>query len=352
MMRVVVVGGGVMGSSAAWHLSSRGARVTLLERFHPGHTEGSSHGTARIFRLAYADPFYVDLAARALPLWRRLEQETGTDLLTLTGEVDHGPQETIHELHRVLRTAGHPGDLLTPADAADRWPGLRFDTAVLWHPTAGRLHADHAVAAFQRAAASNGADLRYGARVVAVRAAGDSHVEVTIEDDVSLQADAAVVAVGGWAPTLIEGLPPVRVTQEQPVHFPAPNPLSWPSFIHHVDPPVYGLGTVAGVKVGLHGAGPVVDPDHRDRTPSPEALARVCSYAAHWLPGVDISRPQPETCLYTTTVDEDFLIDRIGPVTVLAGFSGHGFKFASAVGELAADLVTGSPAPARFSFRP
>ncbi|MYR36844.1 FAD-dependent oxidoreductase, partial [Streptomyces sp. SID4944] len=84
---VLVVGGGLMGASAAWRLSARGHRVTVLERFGPGHDRGSSHGTSRIFRLAYAEPSYTELALRALPLWRRLEEESGRPVLTLTGAV-------------------------------------------------------------------------------------------------------------------------------------------------------------------------------------------------------------------------------------------------------------------------
>src|ERR1700709_379232 len=120
--RVVVIGGGVMGASAAWHLAGRGHDATLREQYQPGHTEGSSHGSSRIFRLAYPDPFYVSLAARALPLWRQLEQESGLELLSLTGAVDHGPTAAIEALHGELRAGGHAARLLTPEQAAERWP--------------------------------------------------------------------------------------------------------------------------------------------------------------------------------------------------------------------------------------
>jgi sarcosine oxidase len=179
-------------------------------------------------------------------------------------------------------------------------------------------------------------------------------------------ADAVVVAVGGWAPGLaartVAGVPPLRVTREQPVHFPAPDALQWPSFIHHgvVRPGVvrpggetigvYGLGSIDGVKVGFHGVGPTVDPDDPDRAPDPAAQERIREYAAAWLPGVDATAPTANTCLYTTTPDHDFVVDRDGPVTVLAGFSGHGFKFAPAIGDLAADLVAGTAGPPRFAL--
>ena len=112
MKRVVVIGGGVMGSAAAWQLASRGIDVTLLEQFRPGHTNGSSHGSSRIFRLAYPDPFYVTLAARALPLWRQVEYESGQAVLTLTGAVDHGPARRPRRCTPTLRKAGHPSQVL------------------------------------------------------------------------------------------------------------------------------------------------------------------------------------------------------------------------------------------------
>jgi len=360
--RTVVVGGGVMGSSAAWQLASRGHDVTLLEQFQPGHDRGSSHGSSRIFRLAYPDPFYVDLAARALGLWRQLEADTGSPVLTLTGAVDHGPPSSIGPVAEALVAAGHRAEFLSPAQAAERWPGLRVDTGAVYHAEGGRLHADHAVRALQQAATRRGAEVRHGARAATISARSDGRVEVVTADEQSFVADRVVVAVGGWAPRtlagLVEGLPRMRVTQEQPAHFPAENPLGWPSFIHHgpatllpgID--VYGLGSVDGVKVGFHGVGPLVtDPTDRDRSIDLAAQRRLQEYASAWLPGVDPERPESTTCLYTTTPDHDFVIDRQGPIVVLAGFSGHGFKFGSLIGELAADLADDRPGLSRFALR-
>jgi sarcosine oxidase len=358
---VVVIGGGVMGSSAAWHLASRGLDVILLERSAPGHTEGASHGSARIFRLAYPDAFSVGLAARALPLWRRLEQESGRHVLTLAGALDHGPPDVVAELQARLVEGGHAVETLHPGAAAERWPDLRFDTSVLFHPASGRVHADHAVLAFQEAAAAQGASIRHHTRVAKILRHGPERVEILTADGASLTASAAVLAVGGWSPGLaaatVAGIPPLRVTREQPVHFPAADALAWPSFIHHAgagyiaDHDVYGSGSVDGVKAGLHGVGPVVDPDDPDRAIDPAAVRRLQQYAERWLPGVDATEPTASTCLYTTTPDHGFVVDRQGPVTVMAGFSGHGFKFAPVLGALAADLVAGLPGARQFALR-
>ncbi|MFF7363645.1 FAD-dependent oxidoreductase [Streptomyces sp. NPDC008125] len=356
---VVIVGGGVMGAAAAWRLAARGHRVTVLERFGPGHDRGSSHGSSRIFRLTYADPWYVGLALRALPLWQRLEEESGRPVLTVTGAIDHGSPRVVGELAATLAAAGRPGQVLSPAEAAERWPGLRSDTAVLHHAEGGRLHADDAVAALLAAASGLGADVRHGVRVRGVRPTG-SGVTVGTDQGGPVVADAAVVAVGGWSPSVlpdvVDGLPPLRVTQEQPLHFAVDGALEWPAFVHHpgagFDEPggVYGLGSADGVKVGFHAVGPVVDPDLRDRTPDPVAVDRLEAYVRTWLPGLAQAVSEPVTCLYTSTPDHDFVVDRRGPVTVLAGFSGHGFKFAPVIGELAADLVEGRPGARRFAL--
>jgi sarcosine oxidase len=149
----------------------------------------------------------------------------------------------------------------------------------------------------------------------------------------------------------------LRVSQEQPAHFPAADALDWPGSIHHpgagfgVEGGVYGLGSEDGVKVGFHAVGPVIkDAYVRDRRIDHDALQRLQSYAETWLPGVQASILTATTCLYTVTPDHNFVIDRQGPITVLAGFSGHGFKFGSVIGELAADLVDGKPGIAGFAL--
>jgi sarcosine oxidase len=347
---VIVIGGGAMGSSAAWQLARRGADVTLLEQFEPRHDHGASHGSSRIFRLSYPDQTHVRLAQRALIQWRELEEDSGREVLTLTGGVDHGPEQHIRDLYDALRSAGASVELLHPAAAAERWPGLRFDDHVVHHPDGGRVHADDAVVALQEAAAKHGADVRHGVRVADILETAGGVVVTTTEGEV-LQGDGAVVAAGGWTPLLrgrLDGL--LRTTQEQPAHFAVRDPaVPWPSFLHHpggalpeggiTSAGLYGLGSVDGIKVGFHGQGPVVDPDHRDRKADPDVLRQLSEYVERWLPGVDPSSGAPISCLYTMTPDQCFIVDRRAQITVLAGFSGHGFKFASVIGELAAGLA-------------
>lgn len=352
-----------MGSAAAWQLARRGVDVVLLERFTPGHDRGSSHGSSRIVRLSYEDPFYVALAANAFELWAELEADVGEELLTWTGVVDHGESAVVETLAATLRQSGHATELLEPGAAELRWPGLRFDGPVLFHPHGGRVHADRAVAAFQRAASTYGADVQHGVRVESI-VPGVDGVEIRGPDEV-WTARAAVVAAGAWAGSLLEdlvSLPRLTVTLEQPAHFPPRDAAAtWPSFIHHLSDPrtragatprgAYGLAGPDGVKVGLHAVGPLVDPETDERGVDGRRLRELQDYVADWIPGADVDRPSATPCLYTLTDNADFVIDRVGPVVAATGFSGHGFKFAPEIGRIVAELALGTGrAPERFGL--
>lgn len=352
--RVCVVGGGIVGSAAAWALAYRGARVELLERFDAGHPRGGSHGSSRIFRLAYDQPDYARMAQQALPLWRRLEEETATTLLDITGGVDHGDPAAVAAVARALEQAGSPGTMLDASEAARRWPGMRFDGEVLFQPLAGRLHAEEALEAFQRAAAVQGAELRFGLAATSVRES--SHGVVVETPDGAHAADIAVVACGAWTSRLLGSLvplPQLAVTEELPVHFaPRDATTPWPSFVHHrASGVMYGLAAPGdeGVKVGEHHAGRPVDPDDRPADPDLLARERASEYVGEWLPGLDPAPRSWAGCLYDTTPTEDFVVDRRGRLVIAAGTSGHGFKFAPILGEMVADLVAGgSQRLARF----
>ncbi len=382
----VVVGGGVMGSAAAWHLARRGRQVVLLERFGPGHDHGASHGSSRIYRTTYPEPVYLDLAQEALTLWRLLEAESGEALLEITGGVSHArpglpSARRTEQVAQAFAARGIPFEWLDPAEASRRWPGLRFEGRVLHETaTAGRLHADRAVSVLQRRAAASGADVRHDTPVRHLERVGDRVLVVTQHDE--LLARRVVVAVGAWSAGVLaqvldderdprdpsgrarrpgpaaDGFLPLVVTQEQPAHFAPRDPAvldgtaAWPSFTHDPGPQegfpsgVYGLAAPGeGVKVGFHAVGPRVDPDRRDRTPEPAQLAALRRYVRSWLPGLDPDVFEPVSCTYTTTPDHDFVLDRRGPVVVAAGSSGHGFKFAPSVGRVLADLADLSRRP-------
>lgn len=358
---VVVIGAGVVGAATAYALTARGERVLLVEQHARGHHLGSSHGATRIFRQGYADPEYVALTTRALELWGALEAAAGEELIVRTGAVDHGRPEVVDAIAAALADAHIPHESLTPDQAAARWPGIAFEGHVLTHPSAGRIRSDRTIEVFLTLAERTGlADLRFDTRVTGLEDHGDD-VTVALSDGSAVRTASVVAAVGSWAPTLVggllagrgAGLPAIRVTQEQPAHFPSHLPdAAWPSFVHWADgDDVYGLLTPGeGVKVGFHGTGPVVDPDHRDSTPVPAEAERLQTYVARYVPGVDATKPTFISCLYDNSPDEAFVIDRVGPLTVATGFSGHGFKFAPLLGEMLADLATGGVPHPRFAL--
>jgi sarcosine oxidase len=368
-VETIVIGGGAMGSAAAWQLASRGRDVLLLERFAAGHSHGASHGASRNFNVSYSDPTYLSMLVEALPLWRVLEEETSSTVLDLVGVVNHGHRADFDDVFDALGAVGIPAEFLPPAEAARRWPGIRFDNRVLHTPQAGRLNADRSVAALQSAATALGATVRHGARVLRLRVLEDDAVSVTYVTDggsETITARTAIVTVGAWSEKLLAGVavhPALIVTQEQPAHFAVlDDSVSWPGFNHAPDPAdarydywysgVYGTLTPGeGVKVGWHGTGAVVDPDARSYLAEPKQFEALRRYARDWLPGVDADAASPISCTYTTSPDSNFILDRVGPVVIGAGFSGHGFKFTPVVGRILADLVDrAAPAPALFSL--
>ncbi len=354
----VVVGGGAMGSATAWHLARRGRQVTLLERFGARHTMGASHGRSRNFNVTYVEPTYQQMLREAAVLWRELEDESGDSLLDLVGLTNHGAGVAA-DLADVLGALGVRASMLTPEQAQERWAGIRFDTRVLFTPDGGRIDAEEAVATLQSEAARRGAQVLLDTSVVSIRVRADDRVEVTTREEVYV-ADTVVVTAGAWTEKLLGpvlALPRLVVTQEQPAHFAVRDEGAvWPSWNHvpELGSPRYDYwysqtyGTLTpgeGVKAGWHAVGPVIDPDARTFEPEPVQLAALQRYAREWLPGVDADAMTAISCTYTSTSDTDFLLDRVGPVVVGAGFSGHGFKFVPTVGRILADLVGGRAHP-------
>jgi sarcosine oxidase len=355
---VVVVGLGAMGSAAGWWLARRGRDVVMLDQFEQGHHRGASHGRSRIFRFGYPEPEYVRLVGESRALWRELEDDTGTPLLAATGAVDHGQPALVRMLAERLAGERVEHELLGRDEAEARWPGARFGAQVLHHPGGGRVDAGLAVLRMQQRAVELGAEARFAEPVEALEVGAGGVVARTEVEE--YRAPVAVVACGAWAPKLLAGLvrlPPVRVTEEDVVFFDLPD--GWagrPPLMHYLDPLVYCVPSPAeGLKAGMHMAGRPVDPDDRSASAAAaagaSAAARLTAYAERWLPGL---RPEPvgvQTCLYTTTPSEDFVVQRLGPLVVGAGFSGHGFKFTPLIGRMLADLTAGddSGVPARFA---
>ncbi|MDQ0182835.1 sarcosine oxidase [Arthrobacter bambusae] len=359
---VVVVGGGAMGSAAAWQLALKGRSVVLLEQFEEGHHVGASHGATRNFNTAYAEGDYLALVSEARNLWDRLAEETETQLLDLVGLANHGNVARLREVRTAHAERGIASQFISAKEASERWRGMVFRSDVLFVPESGRVRAAEALKTLRTSAEAHGARFEYSTPVREIRVLGEDRA-VVVTDSMEITARRIVIAAGAWTSKLVGTqvpLPRLVVTQEQPAHFtPIDDSPSWPSFNHAPDPgdprddywysPVYGMLTPGeGVKAGWHGVGPVTDPDARTFEPEPVQLEALRRYAREWLPGVDAESAVPISCTYTSTANEDFLLDRFGPLVVGAGFSGHGFKFTPAIGRVLADLVDGIDAPRRF----
>jgi sarcosine oxidase len=343
---VVIVGGGPMGTAAARALSARGRAVVLLERFTLGNDRGSSAGTTRNFRLTYHDPLYVRMARRALDRWRELEDEAGQELMRVVGGLDVG--EATEAAARALEDAGERFERPGVAEVAERWPMLRFPpgSSFVYQPDGAVLRSRGAIGAMAALAVGHGTDLREETRAESIATAGDG-VEVATAGG-AIRAPVAIVAAGAWAGPLLEPVGirlALRPTLEQSTYFDAeardlPTVIDWdeaPQEPPYIVPDPFEPGRI---KAGAHLSGSAVDPETRSFDADEERAQRVVDWVGRRLvsPTAVLTT---ETCLYTRTLDEDFVLDRIGPLVVASPCSGHGFKFTPLIGEVLADLVTG-----------
>jgi sarcosine oxidase len=352
---VVVVGGGVMGLSTAWRLAIAGTSVALVERFDVGHNRGSSHGATRVFRFLYDDALYIRMAQRSLPLWRELEAETGVELLRMTGGLHVDAPPVLERFRDVMAGCGAGAEMLSAEDRRERYPWLAVeDDRALFVPDLGVIAADKCLHALRELCLRLGVDVREHRIVEAIEPSSDEVDVVTSSG--SVRARSVVVAAGGWANDLLGlvGLRiPLRVTREQVHYFRSDHQIL--PFVHGGDHFLYAVPPLVGdlVKVAEHGTGPETTAEDRDLELEPGAAARIDTYVRDTLPTLEPQRVGFETCLYATTPDGDFVLDARDGVIVVSTCSGHGFKFAPLVGEIAACLATGREPPfdiARFSL--
>lgn len=368
---LAVVGLGAMGSATLWRAASRGLRAVGVDRFSPPHDRGSTHGESRIIRTAYfEDPAYLPLLREAFPLWRALEREAGETLLTMTGAAMIGPRggALVEGSLRTAQVHDLPHTMLDGAEASRRFPqfALADDDVVFHEDGGGVLRPEACVRAALGSAVRGGGRVLTGTRVVAVEAHGDG-VRVHTEDRERIDARCAVVCAGPWTRDLLPALPvPLQVERQVNAWFTPRDPELYtpqrcPVFIrelpggHHV----YGIPAVDGdVKLAVHHEGmPVADPDAVPRDVTDEDLRPLRAHALQRMHGLDPRPVRAVTCLYTNTPDEHFVIDTLPAtpqVVVVSACSGHGFKFAAAIGDVAVDLAAtgGTPRPIdAFSLR-
>jgi sarcosine oxidase len=327
---IVVVGAGIMGAATAYALAREGRDVLLLEQFRVGHEHGSSHGRSRIVRLAYPEVEFVELAKEAFVGWRALEHESGQELLELNGLLEL-VESSGQSSRDALEAAGAEYELLDAVGARSRWPvGVPDGWTALFQPEAGIVRADLALRAFVDRAVARGAQLE------------EERPAKSLEE---VDAKAIVVTAGPWIKSFFPDLP-VRTTRETVAYFrregdPLPSvvqldPVTRGHAMYSLHDPLHGL------KAGAHHAGAEVSPDDPGQ-PDPELVERISEWVARTYPDADPNPVAAEMCMYTTTADEHFILERRGKVVIGSACSGHGFKFAPAIGSrlaaMAADIL-------------
>ena len=354
---VIIVGGGVMGCAAAYHLARDGQRVLLLEQFGLGHSRGSSHGPSRIIRLAYDSRDYVDLARASYTLWRALETESGAHLMVQTGGLDIGTPDALalEGIRATFQSAGVPFEQLDHDAIIRRYPqfNLPIETIGLYQADYSLLAAGRCVATLALQARRHGAVIYESEPARQVRVTGGG-VEVHTEQGAYF-AERLILCAGSWLRPLLRQLDldlPITIRKEQLAFFRTTDPQMFvperlPLVIHRF-PGTTTLGSIfpifdhAGVKIMIDRIGPKVAPDDPDRTIDEPRLEQLRAYATDLLPGLTGEIIEAVSCRYTMTPDEDFIIDRhpaYPQVVVASPCSGHGFKFAVVIGRILADLA-------------
>ncbi|HEX2722707.1 MAG TPA: N-methyl-L-tryptophan oxidase [Gemmatimonadaceae bacterium] len=365
---VIVAGLGAMGSATAAHLAMRGMRVLGLERWRPGHRNGSSHGDSRIIREMYFEhPMYVPLLKRAYDLWEELAERSRERLLHTTGGLMIGPENgaLVSGTLRSAREHGLSHEVLSAGEVARRYPAfnLREDLLAVLDPRAGYLDPEACNLAHLETARQYGADLRFDETVLRWNAFDDG-VTVTTACG-SYSADHLVLAVGARTRDLLRGVDLPLEVERQAVFWLDPDIDSgsydepaFPIYAYEYEPReiCYGFPRLPrGVKSSImHGGEIIPDADEVERTVRDEEVDPLRRALAPILPGLARAAvSEREVCLFTNTPDHDFVID-LHPehpqVVVSSACSGHGFKFASVIGEIQADLVMNKQT--RFDMSP
>ncbi len=357
MYDAVIVGLGGMGSAALAHIARRKRRVLGLEQLTAGHELGASAGHSRIIRKAYfEDPAYVPLLLRAYELWRELEVQSGSQVLDLTGIVMVGRAGSA-SIAGALRSAREHGLALEELDAADvaaRYRSLRLtgEEVALFERDAGMVFPELAIAAHLRVAAAGGAEMRYETHVTGIEPGRDG-IAVGLSDGSTIVTERLAICAGPWLASLVPQLQlPLRVQRNVQMWFePLTDAYARSTFpVFFVErraewaAPLYGFPDYGlGVKAAFHAYGDETTPATLDRTIHARDVEPVRRALDDFMPGAAGRVLGGKACMYTLTPDEHFAIDmhpHDDRIVIAGGFSGHGFKFCSVVGEIIADLLT------------
>jgi sarcosine oxidase len=359
---VIVIGVGSMGSATCSFLSSRGHRVLGLEQFDSPHDLGSHTGQSRIIRKAYFEhPDYVPLLDRAYANWSQLEKETGKEIFHRTGIVYFGQpdHETMRGVQRSASLYHVPVKKLAPDQSKKQFPLFEipagFETLI--ESDAGFVAPEEMVRLYCQRAIANGATIRTREKVI--KWSHEGNVITVITDRGKFICDRLIITAGSWTSKVTPALATrLKVTRQV---------LAWVDITEREafslgkfpcwfiqDPGrgmYYGFPALppdrfhgpSGLKLAHHHPGEITDPDKVERDITPEDEENIRYALRKYLPSAGERLVSMKTCLYTYTPDENFIIDHLPgyskQITIACGFSGHGFKFVSVVGEILADLA-------------
>jgi monomeric sarcosine oxidase len=351
----IVLGLGGFGSSAAYWLARRaGAEVLGLEQFELGHVRGESQDHSRIIRLSYHTPGYVELAKHAYSAWSAVEDDAGEQLILRTGGLDFAPRVSAIPLSNYadsMAAAGVPYETLEAAEIMRRWPAFRLSDDIhgLYQEQSGIAMAAKANAAHQRLARAHGATLCEQVDLQSITP-GQGEIELQLEGR-RVRCRRLVITAGAWSNRVLSAFGmhlPLTVTQEQVTYFACSHPKEFqpgrfPIWIWMDDPCFYGFPVFGenGTKAGQDAGGREVTAETRTFEPDSAAFQRVRDFLARYIPDALGPVIYTKTCLYTLTPDRDFVIDKLPdhPEAMVAIGGGHGFKFASVVGKMLAELA-------------
>ncbi|KAF2071075.1 hypothetical protein CYY_007612 [Polysphondylium violaceum] len=370
----IVIGGGVIGASCAYQLSKDGGNVLLLDQYHMAHDNGSSHGDGRIIRFSYPEDIYIELAKIVYPMWKDIEKESNTKLYQMTGGIDFGPGhlEPIVDLIQNYKKHNIPYELLNKEEAEKKFPQFKFSPTdvIVYQAEGGVLYASKAVKSLWLLCKQFGATVEQNKKVDRIKVESKDLITVLCDDQTVYKGRKVVFAAGGWTNELLYRSQlnltlRIEVSQEN-VFYWEPRPdtpksidysqYSNPVAIYYrdADNAFYSLPEIdiKGVKCGYHHSGTALDKMGMpgDRKPYPkEKLDQIKEYIGKYNPGLNNEKESSSLhCHYTNTPDYHFIVDRHpkhSNIIITSACSGHGFKFAPAIGKLVSCMARDVPTP-------
>jgi monomeric sarcosine oxidase len=353
---VVIIGAGVMGAAAACAVVRAGAQVALIDQATLPNPRAASVDYSKVFRFAYADALYAEMAVESLAMWRAIEAETGAHLLSPTGMLMIGKADSQleKEIHDTLRTAGLAAEMMSNWETVARFPQFNVEAFAhsAYDPSGAILHAERCVQTLIELARGRGARVIENARVTAIKQGHNARVIVTTEVGDEFDCERALVASGPWTRSLLPQLSAaLKPTRQEIVYFAPPAVVTHqfeigrlPIFMDFTSG-FYGfpMHEIGAVKIGNHHKGEAVNPYACANEVSEAFIASCRAFFVEAIPSLaEAEVRETRVCIYNNTPDDDFIIDwhpEFENVLIATGFSGHGFKFGPLVGQLAADML-------------